>query len=256
MTITEDRKNKIIIVLCLAGLGQRFLDKGYKTPKFLLLAKDKRTTILELILRNFISSGDVDFVLMLNDRHKRWTKNILDIIKKLKVNFQIEFIKDTQGQAETAFLSIEVIKNNYDVNKLRTTPIASHNGDIVLLNRNLDLVNKAIKNSFDGVIDTFNSDSDNFSYVSTDSESMVEKIIEKEVISNKATTGFYVFSNIMKYDFLYNKINKNKKELYISDVYVESLKLNKRLLNIHYDDPEETIVLGTPNEYEDWLKND
>ena len=37
---------------------------------------------------------------------------------------------------------------------------------------------------------------------------------------------------------------------------MESLKLNKRLLNIHYDDPEETIVLGTPNEYEDWLKND
>ena len=42
MTITEDRKNKIIIVLFLAGLGQRFLDKGYRTPKFLLLAKDKK----------------------------------------------------------------------------------------------------------------------------------------------------------------------------------------------------------------------
>tara|TARA_B110001469_G_C9308548_1_gene166933 strand:- start:14 stop:328 length:315 start_codon:yes stop_codon:yes gene_type:complete len=101
---------------------------------------------------------------------------------------------------------------------LRTIPIAFHNGDTVLLNRKLYLVNKAIKNLFDGVIDTLNSDSDNFSYISADSESMVKKIIEKEVISNKETTGFYVFYNIMKYVLLYNKINKKRN--YISAMFM------------------------------------
>ena len=256
MPIKAVQKNTLIIALCLAGLGQRFLDNGYKTPKFLLLAKDKETTILELILRNFITLGNVEFVLMLNDRHKKWGKDVLNIIEKLEITFQIEFIKDTQGQAETAFFATEVIKNNYDLGELKITPLAFHNGDTILLNRDLESINKAMKNLFDGVIDTFNSDSNNFSYISTDSNSRVKKIIEKEVISNKATTGFYIFPNIMKYRFLYKKINKNKKELFISDVYSESIKLNQRILNLHFNDPEDTIILGTPIEYENWLQND
>ena len=42
-----DKKNTVLIVLCLAGLGQRFLDGGYKTPKFLLLNNENpRDTIV------------------------------------------------------------------------------------------------------------------------------------------------------------------------------------------------------------------
>ena len=68
----SDKKNTVLIVLCLAGLGQRFLDGGYKTPKFLLLNNDKKTTVLELIIKNFILSGIDEFFLILNKRHEKW----------------------------------------------------------------------------------------------------------------------------------------------------------------------------------------
>ena len=89
-------KNTVLVVLCLAGLGQRFLDGGYKTPKFLLLNNDKETTILELIITNFVLSGNDEFLLMLNKKHKKWKKTILNIERKLNVNFHLHFVSDTK----------------------------------------------------------------------------------------------------------------------------------------------------------------
>ena len=191
---------------------------------------------------------------MLNERDKRWKRNILHISQKLKINFHINFIQDTQGQAETAYLATEIIKSSNNSDQIKDVPLAFHNGDTILMNRDLNYINQTIYNSFDGVIDTFRSDSDNFSYISIDSQSTVEKIVEKKVISNRATTGFYIFSNYMKYRFLYKKINKIKKELYISDVYTEAINRGQKIFNIHYNDPSDTIVIGTPQEYEEWLQ--
>lgn len=248
--------NNVIIVLCLAGLGQRFLDKGYETPKFLLSSKNSQITILELILQNFILSGSNEFILMLNKRHQLWENKINSIAKKLKITFNIEFIEDTRGQAETAYYATEILNNSNNKNKFLDSPIAFHNGDTILVGRDLKLVNKIISKSFDGLIDTFESLSENFSYISTDSNSIVKKIIEKKVISNRATSGFYVFSNFNNYRYLYKKINKDEKELYISDVYNVAISMGQKIFNLHYESPYETIVLGTPVEYEDWLEDE
>ena len=110
-----------------------------------------------------------------------------------------------------------------------------------------------MENNIDGVIDTFNSNSKNFSYVSLDNEDLVEKIVEKEVISNKATSGFYVFSNYDTYRNFYRKIDFSKKELFISDVYTQALSSNLKIFNLHNDNPRDTIILGTPSEYENWI---
>ena len=109
----SDKKNTVLIVLCLAGLGQRFLDGGYKTPKFLLLNNDKKTTVLEFIIINFILSGNDEFFLILNKRHEKWKKTILNIERKLKVNFHINFVSDTRGQAETAYIGTQILKENF-----------------------------------------------------------------------------------------------------------------------------------------------
>jgi dTDP-glucose pyrophosphorylase len=244
---------KIMIVLCLAGLGQRFIKKGYKIPKFLLPSKNNNITILELILKNFISSGNDEFILMLNTRNKNWKKNIQNIGKKLNITLHINFISDTKGQAETAFLATKIIEKDFN-NDYKNKPIAFHNGDTILLNRDLNTINKIINNSIDGVIDTFNSASENFSYTSVNSEGLVEEIIEKRVISKTATTGLYVFSNCKTYGELYKKMNKSHKELFISDVYIEALNSGLKIFNIHNENPKDTIILGTPQEYEDWLK--
>ena len=257
MTLFKLKKNnEIIIVLCLAGLGQRFIDRGYETPKYLLLGRDKKITILEIILKNFVLSGNKEFVLMLNRRHLKWKKNIIEIGDKLKITLLFDFIEDTQGQAETAYKATELIKNTNNVKKIYETPIAFHNGDTILINRDLGLIKQRIFKAYDGLIDTFESNSKNYSYVSVNSKSIVKQIVEKKVISNKATTGFYVFSNLNNYQSLFNKINKDKKELYISDVYNEAIKQDQKIFNLHFNNPFDTIVLGTPFEYEEWISNE
>ena len=246
-------KNTILVVLCLAGLGQRFLDGGYKTPKFLLLNNDKETTILELIITNFVLSGNDEFLLMLNKRHKKWKKTILNIERKLNVNFHLHFVSDTRGQAETAYIATQILKENFSNDKISNKPIAFHNGDTILIKRNFNTIKKIIRNNVNGVVDTFNSNSKNFSYVSLDHEGLVKEIIEKKVISNRATSGLYVFSNYDTYRTFYKKIDFSKKELFISDVYTQALNSNLKVFNLHNENPRDTIVLGTPSEYEDWI---
>ena len=249
----SDKKNTVLIVLCLAGLGQRFLDGGYKTPKFLLLNNDKKTTVLELIIKNFILSGNDDFFLMLNNRYEKWKKTILNIEKKLNVNFYLNFVSDTRGQAETAYKATQILKENFSNNKMSNTPIAFHNGDTILKKRNFNTIKKIIRNNVNGVVDTFNSDSKNFSYVSLDHEGLVKEIVEKKVISNRATSGLYVFSNYDTYRTFYKKIDFSKKELFISDVYTQALNSNLKVFNLHNENPKDTLVLGTPLEYENWI---
>jgi len=249
----SDKKNTVLIVLCLAGLGQRFLEEGYKTPKFLLLNNDKKTTILELIIKNFILSGNNEFFLMLNTRHEKWKNTILNIEKKLNVNFHLHFVSDTKGQAETAYIGTQIIKENFSNNEISNTPIAFHNGDTILKKRNFNTINKIINNNVDGVIDTFNSNSNNFSYISLNDEGLVKEIVEKKVISNRATSGLYVFSNFNTYRTFFKKIDFSKKELFISDVYTQALNSNLKIINLHNENPRNTIVLGIPSEYENWI---
>ena len=45
-------KSKILVVLCLAGTGQRFLDVGITMPKYFLKHPKNKTSILELIIKN------------------------------------------------------------------------------------------------------------------------------------------------------------------------------------------------------------
>ena len=48
-----NNKSKILVVLCLAGTGQRFLDEGITTPKYFLKHPKNKTSILELIIKNY-----------------------------------------------------------------------------------------------------------------------------------------------------------------------------------------------------------
>jgi len=249
----NDSYSDILVVLCLAGLGKRFVDEGYKTPKFLLPYKDKKTSILEEIIKNFILSGISEFFLVLNNRDKKWKKVIFDIGENLKVNLHIDFIDDTKGQAETAFIATQIIKDGIYSFEMSKKPIAFHNGDTILKNRNFKKIKKIIKNDVDGVIDSFNSKSNNFSYISIDNKDFVKEIVEKKIISNRATSGLYIFSNYNTYRAFYKKIDFSKKELFISDVYTQVLKSKSKVINVHNKDSKDTIILGTPVEYEEWM---
>ena len=97
---------------------------------------------------------------------------------------------------------------------------------------------------YDCVVDTFYSNNKSYSYILKEGENVVD-IIEKRKISDEASSGCYGFSNItnsIKY------LNKSE-NYYISNGIKFMIEDNKKVTFIKSDKEDETIVLGTPEEY-------
>lgn len=244
----------INMVLCLAGKGQRFIDKGYATPKFLLKKKLKTESILELIIKNFYISGVINFFLVLNTKHRIWEVDIKESISKFKdCNFDIQFIEDTKGQAETAYHSARYIKSNLP--NYHLDPLSFHNGDTILFNRDIRSSIEDLKNTADGAIDTFPAFNDAYSFVKTYPSGLISEIAEKKVISNMASSGLYIFKNCDTFINSYEETVFCHGEKYISEVFQTMLAKHSKILNIYSKNKKDTLILGTPEEYEKWKKN-
>ena len=244
---------KLTVVLCLAGKGKRFIDEGIDTPKF-LLTNHYGQKILDLIVKNLKLSKISKVILIVNKKHVNYKKEILEIMNKHKeVEFDIFYIEDTSGQAETALLATDLIRSKFP--KSANLPIAFHNGDTIICNREFDnFLSNITDHNWHGIVDTFYSKDPKFSYVRTVDKQIVE-IKEKVVISNMATTGFYLFSSLDLYRKSYKRCDFKGEEPYISNVYEFMISQGSKILNLYNKDPDNTIVLGTPQQYLDWLHN-
>jgi len=241
---------KIIICLCLAGLGSRFVSKGYEKPKYLLPTKNC-VTILEEIIENFRFADQATFFLILNNRNEPWHHEIQRIAQKTKKKLYCFYVSDTKGQAETANLATGHIKSILGDFFFSSIPILFHNGDTILRSRNLiDIA--SILETYEGVVDTFCSKNPQFSYVLASKENRVTSIAEKKVISDRASSGLYGFRSAEDYNKHYEKL-KFTGEQYISEIYKDMLTKDLRIYNNHVADTSLTIVLGTPIEYVSYL---
>ena len=52
-------------------------------------------------------------MIYIKNKHEKWKKTILNIERKLKVNFHINFVSDARGQAETAYIGTQILKENF-----------------------------------------------------------------------------------------------------------------------------------------------
>ena len=236
--------NNNFLIICLAGKGTRFLDAGYKTPKFFLPIKG--SLVISLIIEEIKLSFTGKIILVVNDFYLNFDDTFFNLEKKYNLEKTL-YIKDTNGQAETATIALNSIKSTLG-------SFALFNGDTIIKNRNLDLLFERIQiNSLDGLIDCFNSISNKYSYIKYQNNIVLD-IVEKKVISNYATSGLYLFSS--KKDFLnaFNCIKKDK-EIYISSIYKELISNKKKFTFNLEENKNNTIVLGTPRQYVQFIKN-
>jgi dTDP-glucose pyrophosphorylase len=247
-------KSKILVVLCLAGTGQRFLDEGIKMPKYFLKHPKNKTSILELIIKNLQLGGCNDFLLIVNKRHKKWKDEFIKVEKNLNIDFKIYFTEDTAGQAETAYIATNLINDHHM--DLVNLPIVFHNGDTILKNRDFRIIPNEIESGCYGLIDTFNSSLRDFSYLLKDDRGYVKDIKEKEVISNMATSGFYGFLSSAFYNKIYKDTDFSDGERYISSVYKTMVRLGYKISNLHNNEDGDTLILGTPKDYKAWIKDE
>lgn len=228
------------LILTMAGLYQRFSDEGFKIPKYLLPWGG--SAILAVIIEELNRHQDFEnIILVANQKDEVYLPHVRAIMRANKIpDTHLVVTGNTVGQAETAIIGIESL--DALIND-KSNAIAFHNIDTIIYNRKYSNIPKILDENL-VYIDVFKSNNKGYSYVLTDGRDLVTSIKEKIVLSNSATSGFYVFKN--------HKIFKNyykKGDIFISTVIDRVVSDGKNVFVGPLYKGCDTVVLGTPTEY-------
>jgi NDP-sugar pyrophosphorylase family protein len=190
------------VIIPLAGLGTR-LSERYSEPKPFIKLGGK--TLLEISMLGLPEANGYVFVC----RQENFSQ-LSDLVQQMPSlagkNCRISVVPGaTGGQAETVMAGLKLVKAN--------APIVISNCDTFFSG---DFV---VPKGVDGAIGTFESDSPAYSYVAV-KDGLVTRAVEKEVISNRATSGLYYFSSKDLYLEAYQRTNWSVlKEKYVAPMY-------------------------------------
>ena len=239
------------LVITAAGLGSRFHDVGYDQPKYLLpWVTDK--VVLHEIINSLYYQGGIDFILLVMNKRELYFKEKIEQCIDKGINSKIIFIRDTNGQSQTTYIAaLELIKLG-----LSDDPFLVHNSDTILKNRDIEILSNYPKDepNLMGIIDTFQSNDSNYSYV-LEKEGRLKSFLEKSVVSPKASSGLISFKSPLDFLEIYNKFNSNQSEnnknseAYLSKLINTIISDEISFRINHNDENNKTIVLGTPEEY-------
>jgi dTDP-glucose pyrophosphorylase len=231
----------------MAGSGSRFINAGYSVPKPLLDLDGK--SMVQRVFENLYSK-DVERVIFIRNNSTSFN------LKKLQKNYpQVEILEKaidyiTDGPART----VSLIENMVDPEQ----PLLIANSDQLVaysIPSDYSLLNKG----YDGIVWCMEDNDPKWSYVEIENESLVTRVVEKEVISNLATVGIYAFGK-SKYFFesfntMVRKLDKVNNEYYVAPSYNYLLN-HKRILAKNLGQISDVVFgLGIPEDYEMFLKN-
>ena len=160
-----------------------------------------------------------------------------------KLKYELVYIDEiTGGQVETVLHAKHLVrpKSSIIIFNIDTYFVSSR-----LKSRVLTMKNRNV----DGLLGCFESDDDNLSFIKLNETGFVEEVKEKEVISEYASTGLYIFTNAEEFfeagKQMVENMDKVKNEYYVSEIYNILLKSGKKF---EIDIAEEFFPLGTPDD--------
>ena len=215
------------IVIPMAGRGSRFSDCGYKDPKPLISINNKH--MIEGVIDNLTPSCKHRFIFICQKKHIE-KYNLTKVLRNKSDGCVVIPIEEyTEGAACTVLLAKEYICNS--------DPVMIANSDQWIdidINKYLNLLEKG---ELDGLIMTMTANDPKWSFVGI-SNNKVNKVVEKEVISDEATVGIYNFSRGDNFCKAANTMIKKDKrvngEFYVAPVYNQLIneKYNVGFFNI------------------------
>ena len=234
------------IIIPMLGLGSRFIQAGITTPKPLI--KIHGTYMFEWALKaiDFLNlERDATFMVR-KDHVDSWQLD--EKIKSAvgdKVHVKVvDFMP--QGAAKTVLLERDHIDNDDE--------LIIYNYD-QYFKSGLKNFFKEERKKYDGIIPIFNATHPRWSFVDTDDKSLVKHVMEKEVISNKATVGFYYFRKGSEFvkaaDTMIKKNITVANEYYVCPAYNELIAEGKKIYAYMVD---EMWSLGTPEDVNKFVK--
>ena len=232
----------------MAGLGSRFAEAGYTTPKPLIKV-DGQPMFLKALssIENIDTNKSFHFVI--RQEHVDG-QNLDQLIKTALPDAYITVIPEmTRGAAETALAGASSINPE--------NGLIIMDCDVWFQSKSYNsMVTVSLSDVSDiaGGLITFESDNPRYSYARLDKNNMVMETAEKRAISNHAITGAYFFARADIFteaaqNLLSRPISNTMPEYYLSLLYNIILDEGKKIQASFVD---EYASFGTPEEFDDY----
>lgn len=244
------RRKMLNVVIPMAGRGSRFANAGYTMPKPLIDVAGY--PMIRIVYENLRPSINHRFIFIILKDHIKYY-NIESTIRSFCPQAEIFVIPSvTNGAAETALAASELINNSNPILLANSDQYINHSIDRFL--KYCDLP------QMDGCIMTMKSNDPKWSYVQIKNNDMIERVAEKEVISNHATTGLYYFKKgsdfVRSATKMISRNERQKGEFYVAPCYNSLIDTG---FNCGYysigGDRDGMHGLGTPEDLQDFLNS-
>ena len=231
----------------MAGLGSRFLKKGYKLPKPLI--EINGLPMIHLVLESLMIEGKYFFVV----RPELDTELVHAVIKSKISNYEFIISEDvTEGPACSVLLCEDKLDKNDELVVTNCDQIMEWDSSLFL--------DSSRKN--DGTVVTYFSNTPKNSYAKINNLNQVLEIREKEVISNVSLNGIHYWKKAL---FFINSakqmIRENDRapngEFYVGPTYNYMISAGQKVGIYHIPNNQHHPV-GTPSDlklYESYAKN-
>lgn len=240
---------KINIVIPMGGLGSRFANAGFTTPKPLIESHGK--TLIEWSVASLdflVGKPYVRLIFVISAAHEeqyQMTEKLHGLFGP-DIHVLIEQ-PPLRGQATGCLVASPLI-NNYN-------QLIIYNCDTYTTG-NEKLIELIEAERPDGVLACFPATDPRYSFARLDEYGYVDMTKEKEAISNHASTGLYYFRRgsdfVRAVETMITRKETAKGEYYVAPCYNELLKSGKK---IKIYDVKDNWVLGTPEELASFEKN-
>jgi dTDP-glucose pyrophosphorylase len=228
------------VLIPMAGLGSRFVEKGYSLPKPLIKIFGK--PMIQLVVESLGIDGNYIFLVQKDHRVKYHLDDVLDEIAPGCKIVEVDGLTD--GAARTTLYAKDLINND--------TPLLIANSDQVIVWSGIEFT--ATLASADAVA-LFKANESKWSYSKIEDGFIVE-IAEKKVISNNANVGIYGWakgSDYVKYaEQMIAKDIKTNNEFYIAPVYNEAIANGSKVVPFFV---EEMHGVGTPEDMNQFIES-
>ncbi|WP_370523323.1 glycosyltransferase family 2 protein [Helicobacter winghamensis] len=235
------------ILIPAAGAGSRFAKEGYEKPKPFIDVLGK--PMIVRVLEN-LNVDNAHYIIILQKTHLEQEKELCNKISK---DYNVSFVgveSLTEGTACSVLYARELINNN--------TPLMIANSDQIIDIDINEYINDCKNRNLDGSILCFKDKekSPKWSFVRMNGE-LITEVKEKEVISDIATVGIYLFSKGSLFmDSAIDMIARNERvnnEFYTAPTYNYAIKNGARI-GCFLMEFEQMHGIGTPTDLEKYIK--
>jgi len=211
------------IVIPMAGAGSRFAVAGYKLPKPLIPING--IPMIKVVINNLRPQLEHRFIFICQQAHIE-TYGLIDKLSDWSPGCEVIGLNGlTDGAACTVLEAKKYIDNDASL-------MIANSDQYIDIDINDYLEYMDTKN-LDGLIMTMKADDPKWSFVGLDQDSLVTRVVEKEVISDEATVGIYNFKKGRDYvsaaeDMIRKDLRVNN-EFYVAPTYNQLIETNSHV---------------------------